>query len=463
MVGLFFTFMFSFPAAAFAAGETPTIDSGDTAWLLVSTAIVIFMFLPGLALYYGGMVGQRNVLSVIMLNTSSMLIISVVWVLWGHSLAYGTDVGGWIGGLDYIGFNGVDQLPFGSLTIPHILFAVFQALFAAITVALIAGSVAERIRFSAWVLFAPIWVTLIYVPMAHWVWGGGWLSKIGGLDFAGGTVVHILSGVSALVAAIILGPRRTFPNRTSPPHNLVFFMIGAMCLWFGWMCFNGGSALSAGSLAGHVIATTQFAACAGGIVWGAMEWMLRKKATLFGTVTGIIAGLVAITPAAGYVSVLSSLVIGGGAGVVCYWAVNVLKSKLKYDDVLDVFGVHGIGGIWGALATGIFANKEINSAGNNGLLFGNPMQLVHQLIEIGVAVLLASVGTFVILKLIQSVMPIRVTEEEETNGLDISLHGEAAYNTFEAGRSEMVNPAIDQYEVNQPIANQTALGKNMIG
>ncbi|MGM0881052.1 MAG: ammonium transporter [Bacillota bacterium] len=458
-VGLFFILLFSFPVAVFAADEPPVIDSGDTAWLLVSTAIVIFMFLPGLALFYGGMVSQRNVLSVIMLNVSSMIIISVVWVLWGHSLTFGTDVSGLIGGLDYLGFKGVDQSPFGTLTVPHILFALFQALFAAITVALIAGAVAERIRFSAWVIFTAVWVTVVYTPFAHWVWGGGWLSKIGGLDFAGGTVVHILAGVSALIAAIILGPRSSFPNRTSPPHNLVFFMIGGMCLWFGWMAFNGGSALAANGLASHVLATTQLAACAGGIVWGAIEWLVHKKPTLFGTITGIIAGLVAITPAAGYVSVFSALIIGGGASIVCYWAVNTLKARFKYDDVLDVFGIHGIGGIWGALATGIFANKDINAAGNNGLLHGNPMQLYYQVIDVGVAVLIASIGTFVILKLISLVIPLRVTAKEETVGLDISHHGESAYNTFEAGRSEMMNPVLPQYEVEQPVISKTPAGE----
>lgn len=457
-VFLFLILLLSFPVTVFAEGETPVIDTGDTAWLLVCTAIVVFMFLPGLALFYAGMVGQRNVLSVIMLNISSMLVICVVWMLWGHSLTFGTDIKGLIGGLDYIGFKNVGQTPLDSLTFPHILFAIFQALFAAITVALIAGAVAERIRFSAWVIFTVVWVTAVYTPFAHWVWGGGWLSTIGGLDFAGGTVVHILAGVSALVAAIVLGPRKSFPGRTSPPHNLVFFMIGGMCLWFGWMSFNGGSALAAGGLASHVLAITQLAACAGGIVWGAIEWFIHKKTTLFGTVTGIIAGLIAITPAAGYVSAFSSLIIGGSASIVCYWAVNSLKARFKYDDALDVFGLHGVGGIWGALLTGVFADKSINAAGNDGLLFGNPMQILYQVIDIGAAVLIAAIGTLAILKLIKVFMPIRVTDEEETVGLDISHHGESAYNTFEAGRSEMANPASSPYEMQQPVLSKTSAG-----
>lgn len=445
-VGLLFIFLLCFPLTTLAADGKPVIDTGDTTWLLISTAIVLFMFMPGLALFYGGLVSQRNVLSTMMYSLSSLLLVSIVWVFWGHSLSYGTDIGGMIGGLDFIGFSGVGAEPSGTMTIPHLIFAMFQAMFAAITVALVAGAVAERINFSAWILFSVLWVTLVYAPMAHWTWGGGWLMKLGGLDFAGGTVVHILSGVSALVACLMIGPRQGFPNKTLPPHNVVFFLIGAMCLWFGWMGFNGGSALASGGLASLAYATTHTAASAGGIAWAAIEWALRKKPTLVGAVTGVIAGLVAITPAAGFVTVLSSIVIGIGASVVCYFGLNFLKAKFKYDDTLDVFGIHGLGGIWGALATGIFASKEVNPAGNDGLVYGNPGQVVIQLIDVVVAISLAAAGTFIILKIISLFVPLRVTKEEEVVGLDISLHGENAYNFFATGDSELHAASIPQLE-----------------
>jgi Amt family ammonium transporter len=446
-ISLFSFLCLSFPISVFAEAETSKLDTGDTAWLLASTAVVLFMFVPGLALFYGGLMNRKNVLSMIMLNLSSMVLISIVWVLWGHTLTFGTDQMGLIGGLDYLAFHDVGTTPFGTLTFPHFIFAIFEALFAAITVALIAGGVAERIRFSVWLVFSIAWVTFIYVPMAHWVWGGGWLSKIGGLDFAGGTVVHILAGVSAITAAIVLGPRKGFPHKITPPHNLVFFFIGGMCLWFGWMCFNGGSALASGGLASLAYATTHSAACAGGIAWAAIEWILRKKPTLVGTVTGIIAGLIAITPAAGYVTVLSSVVIGATSSFVCYWGVNSLKAKFRYDDSLDVFGLHGIGGIWGALVTGLFASKEVNPSGNDGLLYGNPYQLISQCIDVAAAIIIAAAGTFIILKAIQLFTPLRVTEEEETAGLDISHHGEHAYNELESGRSEMVPPSLPSFEI----------------
>jgi Amt family ammonium transporter len=452
-IGLLSIFMLSIPFTAFAAEAKPVIDTGDTTWMLISTAIVLFMFMPGLALFYGGLVSQKNVLSTMMLSLSSLLVISIIWVLWAYTLAFGPDVGGLIGGLDFIGFNGVGQDPLGTMTIPHLIFAMFQAMFAAITVALISGAIAERVNFSAWIIFSILWVTLIYATMAHWAWGGGWLSKLGGLDFAGGTVVHILSGVSALVASLMIGPRLAFPGKTLPPHNVVFFLIGAMCLWFGWMGFNGGSALASGGLATLAYATTQTAAAAGGIIWAAIEWKLRKKPTLVGTVTGVIAGLVAVTPAAGFVTVLSSILIGGFASVVCYFGINFLKAKFKFDDALDVFGIHGLGGIWGAIATGIFASKKVNAAGNDGLLYGNPGQVVIQLIDVGVAVALAGVGTFVILKVISLFVPLRVTKEEEVIGLDISLHGENAYNTFASGSSELhaaSTPQLEGYIITQP-------------
>jgi Amt family ammonium transporter len=456
-ISFIFILGFSFPFSVFAEEAAPALDTGDTTWLLVSAALVLFMFIPGLALFYGGLVSQRNILSTMMHSLSSLAIVSIVWVLWGYSFAFGPGDNGIFGGFGFFGFNQVGQTVKDGLTIPHFIFAIYQGLFAAITTALISGGVAERIRFHVWILFSALWVTLIYAPMAHWAWGGGWLSKLGGLDFAGGTVVHILSGISALVAAIVVGKRKGFPNKTLPPHNLVFFFIGGMCLWFGWFGFNAGSALASGGLASLAFATTHIAGCAGAIVWLLMEWKLRQKPTLVGGVTGVIAGLVAITPAAGYVSVLSSLVIGGAASIVCYWALNVLKAKFKYDDSLDVFGIHGIGGIWGAIATGIFCSKEVNPAGADGLLHGNPMQVLIQLADVLVAIALASVGTYMILKVIGLFTPLRVTEDQEITGLDISLHGEYAYNTFESGSSEMHGVSFSMTELDNHVSAQTNL------
>ncbi|AZN43853.1 ammonium transporter [Paenibacillus albus] len=407
----------------------PAVDTGDSAWMLISSAIVMFMFVPGLALFYGGMVSSRNVLSTMMYSLSSMLVVSLVWVLCAYTLAFGPDAGGLIGKLDFAMFNGVNGDPSGTMTIPHFIFAIFQCLFAAITVALISGAAAERIRLSAWVIFSVLWVIFVYAPMAHWTWGGGWLMKLGGLDFAGGTVVHILSGVSALVVALMIGPRQGFPHQKESMHNVILFFIGGMSLWFGWMGFNGGSALASGSLATLAYATTHMAASAGGIAWMAIEWYKRGKPTLVGTVTGVIAGLIAITPAAGFVSVASSIPIGAFASVVCYFGVHFVKSRFNYDDTLDVFGLHGLGGIWGAIATGIFASKSVNPAGNDGLLFGNPKQVLIQLLDVGVAIVLAAVGTYVLLKVVSLFVPLRVAADQEEVGLDISLHGENAYKT----------------------------------
>lgn len=418
-------FLFIFPLNAFAA-DPSQIDSGDTAWILAANAIVVFMFIPGLALFYGGLVSQRNVISTMMLSFSSLLVVSVVWVLWGYTLTYGTDINGLIGGFDYIGFKGVGpEAAFGSLTIPHYLFAIFQTCFAAITVAIVSGGVAGRIAFPAWILFSVLWPTFVYAPIAHWTWGGGWISKIGELDFAGGTVVHILSGVSALVAALVIGPRRQ--KHDQAPHSVVLFLIGAASLWFGWLAFNGGSALASGGLASLAFTNTHVAACAGGVGWLVLEWMIKKRPTLIGTMTGAVSALVAITPAAGYVTILSALLIGFLAAPVCYFSIHFIKVRFKYDDTLDAFGVHGIGGIWGAIATGIFATKEVNELGGNGLLYGNPEQLFHQIIGIGVTVLLAVIGTYFVLKVIQLFTPLRVSDESEEIGLDISIHEEVAY------------------------------------
>lgn len=418
-----------FPLNVFAAGSEPQIDSGDTTWMLIATAIVIFMHVPGLALFYGGLVSERNVVSTMMHSFVSLLIISVVWVLWGYSLSFGPDIKGIIGGFDYLGFRGVGgEAAFSTLTIPHYVFAIFQCAFAAITVAIISGGIAGRISFSAWVVFSVLWVTFVYVPMAHWVWGGGWLFKMGELDFAGGTVVHILSGVSALTAALVIGPRFEYLKKDHAPHNIVLFLIGAATLWFGWFGFNAGSALGANSVTTLVFANTQVAAAAGGLGWMLIEWKIRKRPTLVGTATGAIAGLVAITPAAGFVTISSALIIGFIVAPVCYVAIHFVKARLKYDDTLDAFGVHGIGGIWGSIATGIFATKDVNPAGNNGLLYGNPEQLLHQSIGVVIAVALAAVGTFIILKLMGLFIQLRVSKEEELMGLDLSFHEEPAYN-----------------------------------
>ncbi len=414
------------PTNAFAAaGE---IDTGDTTWVLVATALVLFMHVPGLALFYGGLVSERNVVSTLMHSFVSLLIVSVVWVLWGYSLSYGTSIGGIIGGLDYLGLTGVGGEAYGSLTIPHYLFAAIQIVYVAITVAIISSGISGRISFKAWILFAILWPTVVYAPMAHMVWGGGLLAQLGELDFAGGTVVHITSGVAALVAAIMIGPRKGY-FLEQKPHNVVLFLFGAATLWFGWFGFNGGSALASGSLTSLVVLNTHVAGAAAGIGWLILEWVLRKRPTLVGTATGAIAGLVAITPAAGFVSIPSALIIGLIGAPVCYFSIHFLKAKLKYDDTLDAFGVHGMAGIWGAIATGLFASKAINPAGNDGLFYGNPGQVLHQLTGVGVSILLTVVGTFIILKLISLVTPLRVSEEEELAGLDVSFHDESAYHT----------------------------------
>lgn len=427
---LFFLLLLLIPSNALAATETPAIDTGDTTWVLIATALVLFMHVPGLALFYGGLVSERNVVSTMMHSFVSLLIVSIVWVLWGYTLSYGTDLGGGlIGGLDYLGFKDVGgEAALGSLTIPHYLFAMLQIVYAAITVAIISGGIAGRISFKAWVVFAAVWPTLIYAPMAHWVWGGGWLFQMGELDFAGGTVVHILSGVGALVAALMIGPRRGYLEEEQRPHNIVLFLFGAATLWFGWFGFNGGSALASGGITSLAFITTHTAGAAAGLSWLIIEWSLRKRPTLIGTATGAIAGLVAITPGAGFVTVPSALIIGLLAAPVCYFSIHFLKARLKYDDTLDAFGVHGMAGIWGAIATGLFATKSVNPAGNNGLFYGNPEQLLHQLTGVGTAVLLSGIGTFVILKVMGMFMQLRVSEEEEMMGLDLSFHEEPAYN-----------------------------------
>lgn len=427
---LLFFLIILVPINTLAATTETVIDSGDTTWMLVATAIVIFMHVPGLALFYGGLVSDRNVVSTMMHSFVSLLVITLVWVLWGYTLSFGTDNGGLIGGLEYLGFNGVGgESAFGTYTIPHYTFAIFQCAFAAITVAIISGGIDGRISFPAWILFSVLWITFIYAPMAHWVWGGGWLAQLGELDFAGGTVVHILSGVSALTAAIIIGPRYEHLKKKNNPHNIVLFLIGAATLWFGWFGFNAGSALGANEVTALAFANTQVAAAAGGLSWLLIEWKVRKRPTLVGTATGAIAGLVGITPAAGFVTVLSAIIIGLLAAPVSYYGINFIKEKFRYDDTLDAFGVHGLAGIWGSIATGIFATTSVNAAGNDGLLYGNPSLILHQVTGVATALVLGVVGTFLILKTVKLFVPLRVTAEEELMGLDISLHEERAYNS----------------------------------
>jgi len=418
------------PAAAAAPAPAPAkVDSGDTAWVLMSSALVLLMTAPGLALFYGGMVRQKNALGTLMQSFIILALISVQWVLWGYSLAFGPDKGGIIGGLEWVGLSGVGPTPNADYapTIPHTAFMLFQMMFAVITPALITGAFAERKKFSTFLVFILVWATVVYDPLAHWVWGvGGWLRNLGALDFAGGTVVHISSGISALAAALVIGKRKGYGHQPMPPHNLPFTVMGASLLWFGWFGFNAGSALAANGLAAHAFMTTNTATAAAALGWMFTEWSSRGKPTVLGAASGAVAGLVAITPAAGYVTPMAAIVIGAVAGIICYSACN-LKSKLGYDDSLDVVGVHGVGGTWGALATGVFATKLVNDAGGDGLLYGNPKQLGIQLLAVVVTWVLGFVMTTVILKVLNGIMGLRVTDEEEAAGLDLSQHSETAY------------------------------------
>jgi Amt family ammonium transporter len=425
-------FVLALGSVAHAQDGGAAISAGDTAWLLASAALVMLMTGPGLALFYGGLVSQRNMLSTLMHSFFLLCLISVQWVAFGYSLSFAP--GGLFGGLGHAFFGGVGQgaSPLAP-TVPHLAFALYQGMFAVITPALISGAFAERMRFSVFVVFSLLWATLVYDPLCHWVWGGGWLQRLGALDFAGGTVVHVSSGVSALVAALLVGKRVGFPHRLSLPHNLTFTLVGGSLLWFGWFGFNAGSALAANGLAANAFATTNTAAATTGLTWALIEWVHRKKPTVLGVVTGAVAGLVAVTPAAGYVTVGASIAIGFGCAVVCYLGVNWLKPRFGYDDSLDVFGVHGLGGTWGALATGLFATTAVNPAGSNGLFYGNPRQLWIQLVGVAAGWGLAIVGTVAILGGIKLFTSLRVTEEEEVTGLDLSLHGEAAYNLLGSG------------------------------
>jgi Amt family ammonium transporter len=401
------------------------IDSGDTAWLLVSAALVMLMT-PALGFFYGGLVGKKNVLSTLTHSFFILCLISVQWVLWGYSLAFSPDTGaGLIGGLGWVALRGVgfDPNPDYAATVPHQAFMAFQMMFAVITPALITGSFAERVSFKAYVLFSLAWATLVYDPIAHWVWGtGGWLHTLGALDFAGGTVVHISSGVSALIAAILIGRRL----KTSEPHDATMTILGASLLWFGWFGFNAGSALAAGGLATSAFVVTNTATAMAGLTWITVSWIHKGRPSVLGMAAGAVAGLVAITPASGFVDVSGSILIGLGAGTLCYLAMQ-LRPRLKVDDALDVWAVHGIGGTWGAIATGLFATVAINSGGANGLFFGNPSQLLTQVIAVGATWIYAAGATFVIVKVIDMTIGMRVREHEEALGLDASQHGEIAY------------------------------------
>jgi Amt family ammonium transporter len=411
------------------AEDAPKIDSGDTGWVLMSSALVLMMTAPGLAMFYAGMVRRKNVLATLMQSFILMAVVSIQWVLIGYSLAFSPGHG-FIGGFSWAGLAGVsasEAYPAYAATIPHQAFMIFQCMFAIITPALITGAFAERISFAGFLVFSILWTTLIYDPIAHWVWGvDGWIHALGALDFAGGTVVHISSGISALAAILVIGKRRGYPREHMVPHNLTITVTGAGLLWFGWFGFNAGSALAANGLAVSAFVVTNTAAAAAALTWMFAEWLKIGKPTVLGAVSGAVAGLVAITPASGFVGPISAIIIGGAAGVICYGAVR-LKPKLGYDDALDVVGVHGVGGIWGALATGLFASTAVNAAGGNGLFFGNPRQLLIQAIAVTASVVFAFVGSLVLLKITDALVGLRVDDESEETGLDLSEHDENGY------------------------------------
>ncbi len=408
------------------------MNSGDTAWVLISSALVLLMT-PALAFFYGGMVRRKNVLSVLMQCFIIMCVLSIHWVLIGYSISFAPATGFW-GGLQWFGLRGVGLEPYADYAgnIPHQAFMIFQGMFAIITPALIIGAFAERMKFSAFLVFTLLWATFVYGPLAHWVWGiGGWLRNFGALDFAGGTVVHINAGIAALVTALILGKRSNLDKNIPSPHNMPFVVLGTGLLWFGWFGFNAGSALAANGLAVNAFVVTNTAASSAGLSWALIEWIHNGKPTIFGACSGVVAGLVAITPAAGFVSVIPAMIIGLFVSVFCFIAVTVIKPKLGYDDSLDAFGVHCVGGIWGALATGLFASRLVNPAGADGLFFGNPKQFLIQLLAVGVTVVYTGVVTILIYKIVDLFIGVRVDEKQETMGLDLTQHHERAYTVLE--------------------------------
>lgn len=405
------------------------INSGDTAWVLASTALVLAMIAPGLTLFYGGLVRSKNVLGTIMHSFVILCLVSVMWVLWGYSLVYGPDRGGVIGGLDWAGLSGVglDPNPSHGPTIPHQAFVLFQLMFAAFTPALITGAFAERMRFSALLLFAVLWSVFIYFPLAHWLWGGGWLARLGAVDFAGGAVVHTSAGVSALACALVLGRRRGYGSDYMAPHNLPFALVGTGLLWFGWLGFNGGSALGANATAVGALLATHLAAATAALAWMAVEWLHRGKPTALGVASGAVAGLATVTAGAGYVGPLSAMLVGVAAGLSCYLVI-VWKGKIGYDDTLDVVGIHGVGGVIGMLATGLLASSAVNPSVPDGLFFGHAAQFGIQALAVFVAALFSFVGTYIILKLVDGLIGLRISPEEEAIGLDLSQHNERAYS-----------------------------------
>jgi Amt family ammonium transporter len=410
------------------------MNSGDTAWVLMSTALVLLMTIPGLAFFYGGLVRRKNVLSILMQCFIILCVISLQWVLFGYSLAFGPDFHGIIGKLDWAGLRGVGPLPNPdyAATIPHSVFMIFQAMFAVITPALIIGSYAERVKFSAFLFFTILWATFVYDPLAHWVWGtGGWLKAMGAMDFAGGIVVHVSSGISALVLAIMLGKRIGYNHRPIRPHNLPFTVLGAALLWFGWFGFNAGSALAADGIAANAFITTNTATAAAGLTWALIEWWHNGSPTILGAATGAVAGLVAITPACGFVNPMNAIFIGMIVALICYLAIAVIKAKLGYDDSLDAFGVHGVGGMWGTIATGLFAEKAVNAAGNNGFFFGNLHQLLVQGLLVIITITFAVIMTWIIFRIVDAVVGMRVEEKSEIVGLDLTEQSEAAYTVIE--------------------------------
>jgi Amt family ammonium transporter len=415
------------------AAETK-IDTGDTAWILASAALVLFMT-PGVGLFYGGMVREKNVLSIITQSFIIIALVSIQWILIGYSLSFGPDVGGVIGSLKWAGLSevGFEPNPDYAGTIPHSAFMIFQAMFAIITPALVIGAFADRMKFSTFIVFTLLWATLVYDPIAHWIWGvGGFLRELGALDFAGGTVVHISAGVSALAAAMVIGRRIEYRNGNYlRPHNITMSILGAAILWFGWFGFNAGSALGAGGLAANAFVVTNTAAAAAALSWMLVNWIHTGRPSSLGIVTGAVCGLVAITPASGYVNATAAILIGAAAGIVCYLSVLFTKTKTALDDSLDVASCHGVGGIAGAILTGVFAEKAINSAGADGLLAGNPSQLVAQTVAVVVTIVYAFIGTVVILKILEAVLGLRVKREEEVVGLDLTQHGEEAYPDME--------------------------------
>jgi len=409
------------------------ISAGDTGWILVCCSLVLLMT-PALAFFYGGMVRRKNVLSTLTLSYIFMSLIGVQWVLFGYSLAFGPDFHGIIGTLEWAGLAGVGAAPNSNYaaTIPHSVFMIFQAMFAIITPALIIGAYAERVKFPAFLLFTLLWATFVYDPLAHWVWGtGGWLKSLGGLDFAGGIVVHVSSGISALVLALLLGKRVGYNSKPIRPHNLPFTVLGAALLWFGWFGFNAGSALAADGLAANAFVTTNTATAAAGLTWALIEWWHNGTPTILGVATGAVAGLVAVTPACGFVNPMNALFIGIIVALVCYTAVAVIKGKLGYDDSLDAFGVHGVGGTVGTIATGLFAEKAVNAAGADGLLFGNLHQFGVQCLMLVVTIAFAAIMTFIIFKIVDAVIGMRVEEKNEIIGLDLTQQSEAAYTVIE--------------------------------